>query len=224
VAELGVCLDEQARAAHAGDVAWLYMQGKPHAEIGEMLGLTSAQTYRILSGLLAEGMPALERRGMSEETVRAIHAAHVRGDGSIDRLAESIGFTGSAARRRMRRLKLPTRRQPAALGSARSPAHAEQRVITGLLMARVDELRKSRRLSIERLAQASDLSLWTIYQLRRDCSDPQLTTVLRLCRGLDITAGELLDELPLPVAARAARMTANRSEVSSRDGLYQASS
>lgn len=90
-------------------------------------------------------------------------------------------------------------------GRATSPAHAEQRVITSLLMARVDELRRSRGMSVERLAHASDLSLWTLQKARRDLSDPRLTTILRLCRGLGVAAGELLDELPLPVETRPRR-------------------
>jgi transcriptional regulator with XRE-family HTH domain len=101
----------------------------------------------------------------------------------------------------MRSLELPLERQDAR-SPARSAAHAEQRVITGLLMARVDELRRPRALSVEGLAGASDVAVWTLQQLRSDLSDPQLTTVLRLCRGLGVTAGQLLDDLPLPVEAR----------------------
>ncbi len=56
-----------------------------------------------------EGMPKVEPRCLSDEHVRAIHAAYIRGDGSIDRVADAIGFTGSAARRRMRQLNLPLR-------------------------------------------------------------------------------------------------------------------
>jgi DNA-binding Xre family transcriptional regulator len=85
-----------------------------------------------------------------------------------------------------------------AVSSDRSRAHAEQRVITALLMARVEELRQPRAPSIECLASASGVSVWTIQRLRSECSDPRLSTVLRLCRGLGVTAGELLDDLPLP--------------------------
>lgn len=168
----------------AGDVAQLYMQGKQHAEIGEALSLTKAQVHKILSPLFAEGMPKLGR-SLSNDRVRAIHDAYVQGDGSIDDLGEAVEKTA---------------RWP-----ARSRAHAEQRVITALLMARVDELRKPRTLSLERLAFASDVSTSTLDHLRGDLSDPQLSTVLRLCRGLGVSAGELLDDLPLPVQARPRR-------------------
>jgi len=166
----------------AGDVAHLYVQEKQRAEIGGELNLPKGVVDKILNELFAEGMPKLERRSLSEEKVRAIHAAFVRGDGSIEDLAEAIE---TEARR-----------------SARSRAHAEQRVITALLMARVDELRKPRALSLERLAFASDVSWWTLQHLRSEFSDPHLSTVLRLCRGLGVTAGELLHDLPLPVQPR----------------------
>jgi DNA-binding Xre family transcriptional regulator len=185
----------------ADDVAQLCRRGKQRGEIGEALSLPRAQIQKILSELFAEGTPTLERRRLSDEQVRAIHGAYVRGDGSIDKLAAAIGFAGSTARRRMRKLKLPLKRQ-AARKPARSRAHAEQRVITALLMARLDELRKPQALSIELLANVSDVSMGTLRQLRAELSDPRLTTVLRLCRGLGVTAGELLDGLPLPAEAR----------------------
>jgi DNA-binding XRE family transcriptional regulator len=83
------------------------------------------------------------------------------------------------------------------------------RVITALLMARVDELRKSRALSRERLAGTSGISTWTLAHLSSELSDPRLSVVLRLCRGLGVTAGELLDELPLPIEARRPRLAAD---------------
>jgi DNA-binding Xre family transcriptional regulator len=208
---LAVWTDKQTRADLAGDAAQLYMQGQLHAEIGTALNLTEAQVHKILSELLAEGMPKLERHEMSDRQVRAIHAAYVRGGASIDRRAEAMGFTGSAARQRMRGLKLPVGRQQAPRRPARTPAQAEQRVITALLMAGVDELRKPRGLSLERLAHESDISMWTLQQVRGDLSDPRLTTLLRLCRGLGVTPGELLEDLPLPTEPRLRRARTSRS-------------
>jgi DNA-binding Xre family transcriptional regulator len=172
----------RTRPSLAGDVAQLYVQEKQHAEIGEALNVPTAVVDKILNELFAAGMPKLERRSLSEEKVRAIHAAFVRGDGSIEDLAEAVEREA---------------RKP-----ARSRAHAEQRVITALLMARVDELRKPRALSLERLAGVSDVSRGTLNHLRGELSDPRLSTVLRLCRGLGVTAGELLHDLPLPVQPR----------------------
>lgn len=103
---------------------------------------------------------------------------------------------------------MPSQRPPAfgakqaVSNDQRTRARAEQRLITSLLMARVDELRKPRGLSLERLADASGLSAFTLYRLRQELNDPQLTTVLRLCRGLGATVGELLAGLPVPTEAR----------------------
>ena len=127
--------DKRMRGELAGDVARLYVAGKQHSEIGAALHLSKAQAHRILSELFAEGMPKLERRSMSDGQVRAIHAAYVRGWAPIDRCAEAMGFTGSAVRQRMRRLRLPVERQKVARNPARTPAQTEQRVITALLMA-----------------------------------------------------------------------------------------
>lgn len=172
----------RARTSLASDVAQLYMNGKQQAEIGEALNLTKAQVHKIFGELFAEGMPRHERRSLIGEKVRAIHGAYVRGTGSMEELAEAIEQDA---------------RKP-----ARSRAHAEQRVITALLMACIDELRQPRALSLEQLACVSDVSMWTLHHLRGEFSDPHLSTVLRLCRGLGVTAGELLDDLPLPVQAR----------------------
>ena len=200
-----IVTDKRTRAELAGEVARMYIAGKQHEEIGAELNLTKAQAHKILSELFAEGMPKLERRSMSDRQVRAIHAAYIRGGAPIDRRAEAMGFTGSAARQRMRRLKLPVERRQMVRSPARTPAQAEQRVITALLMARVDELRNTRELSLERLAHASDISMWTLQECRSGLSNPRLTTVLRVCRGLGVAPGELLNNLPLPSEPRLRR-------------------
>jgi DNA-binding XRE family transcriptional regulator len=116
-------------------------------------------------------------------------------------LAEAAGFTHAAARRQLRERKLPLKRELRGNG-ARTAARVEQQMITALLMARVDELRNVRGLTVERLAHESDLSMFTITSLRAQLRDPKLTTVLRLCRGLDTTVQGLLGDLPLPVQPR----------------------
>jgi DNA-binding Xre family transcriptional regulator len=135
-----------------------------------------------------------KRHRMADEQVRAIHAGYLKG-GSIDELAAAIGFTGSTARRQMHKRDLPLKGQPV-------PVRAEQQAITTRLVARVHELRAARGLTVEGLAHQADLSTWTLHRMAEHGSDPRLTTVLRLCRGLDVTAGELLDDLPLPIEAR----------------------
>jgi DNA-binding Xre family transcriptional regulator len=163
----------------AADVAHLYIQGKPHREIGGAVGLTDAEVHKILGELFADGMPKIMRVHQGDERIRGIREAYARGDGSVDKLVEAAA------------------RKP-----ARSRAHAEQRLVTGLLMAKIDELRKPEAISIERVANAANVSMWTLQQLRRDLTDPRLSTVLRLCRALGVTAGELLNHLPLPIEPR----------------------
>lgn len=185
-------------AAAAAVAAQLYMQETPRAEIAQALDLSRAQVDKLLSELFAEGMPQLTRRSMTDAQVRAIHTAYLRG-GSIDELAAAIGFHGSAARRQMRKKKLPLRRE---LAAGKTPAHAEQQLMTALLMARVRELRQARGLTVEQLAHESDLTMWTLHHLDGTLPDPRLTTVLRLCRGLGTTAAELIGDLPLPTERR----------------------
>jgi DNA-binding Xre family transcriptional regulator len=188
----------RTQADLAGAVAQLYMQEEKHADIREALNLTGTQLQTILRDLVAEGMPKLKRHCMTDGQVRAIYARYLRG-GSIDELAAAIGFTGSAARRQMRKKKLPLRHQ---IGPAKTSAHAEQQAITALLMDRVHELRTARGLSVERLAYESELSMWTLHHLREQLSDPRLTTVLRLCGALRAAPGDLLGDLPLPIEPR----------------------
>jgi len=148
-------------------------------------------------------MPELVGRTLTDEQARAIHAAYLRGDSSIEHVAEAIGFTAAEARQRIHALKLTLQRASPPRKPALPPAHAEQRVITGLLMARVDELRRRQSLSVERLAGKCDVSTWTLERMRGGgLIDPRLNTVLRLCRGLGIPPGVLLDELPFPNAPR----------------------
>jgi transcriptional regulator with XRE-family HTH domain len=93
-----------------------------------------------------------------------------------------------------------TRDQP--LAPPRSLAHAEQRLITGLFMDRVDELRTERYITIEHLACWSGISKNTIHKTRRTLNDPRLYNVLRLRDALEVTFDELLGGLPTPVAPR----------------------
>jgi DNA-binding Xre family transcriptional regulator len=202
VSGLVASAEQRLRVDRTGDVERLYAQRKTHVEIGETLEIAPWQVRKVITDLLAGGMAKLPQREMSDETVRAIHAAYVRRDASIDGVAQAIGFSGAAVRRRMRKLLLSRGRPGTVSRPARSRVHAEQRVITGLLMARVDELCRRRALSLEGLACESDLSLWTVHRLRRDLSDPRLTTVLRLCGGLGVSPGEMLDGLPLPSEPR----------------------
>jgi DNA-binding Xre family transcriptional regulator len=177
--------DQRLGGLLAGDVAWLYMQGEPHRDIGAAVGISEARVHKILGDLFSEGMPKLKRLHKGDERVQAIREAYIREDGSIQKVVEM-----------------------AAGKPTRSPAHAEQIMITGLLMARIDELREPRALSIERVAGAAHISVFTLQRLRRDLTDPHLSTVLRLCRGLGVTAGELLNDLPLPIESRQQRRKA----------------
>lgn len=187
----------------SSEVARLYLLDETHHEIRRVLNLTKAQLLAILTDLFTEGMPKRQGHVMTEAQVREVHRRHVGGLGSIDELAEAIGFTGGTARRRIKKMRLvaeraSTSRRP----PARTLAHAEQREITAVVVARVERLRSARGWSVERTARESDLSLFTLLNLRKRLTDPRLSTLLGLCKGLGVTSAELLGDLPLPMVAR----------------------
>jgi DNA-binding Xre family transcriptional regulator len=191
------------------DVAHLYVLDKTHIEIRRTLKLTKAQLLHILADLFAAGMPKRQGHVMTEAQVHDVHRKYLAGAGSVEDLSEVIGFSGDTARRRMRRMKLSLSQGPGTepVAPVRSPARAEQREITALLVARIDDLRAARGWSVERVAGASNLSIWTLIGLRTHLADPRLSTLLRLCDGLGVTSGELLGDLPLPTEPRPSRAT-----------------
>lgn len=75
----------------------------------------------------------------------------------------------------------------------------------------------ARGLSVERLAHESDLSIRTLCHIAEHVSDPRLSTVLTLFRGLGVTAGELLDDLPLAVEAPATPADTRQGQELTRD-------
>jgi hypothetical protein len=87
-----------------------------------------------------------------------------------------------------------------------APARSHQvgalHAITARLVAKVHELRAAQGLSAKSPAHETDLATWTLQHMAERGSDPRLTTVHGLCRGLDVTAGERLDDLPLAIEAR----------------------
>jgi hypothetical protein len=106
---------ERTRAEVAPDVAYLYMSGETYEEIGRALALTAHQVHNTLTELFAEGMPKRRPHIVTDEQARAVHAAHVKGEGTIKELARSIGFSDVAVRKRMHKLNLlvaPPRARP----------------------------------------------------------------------------------------------------------------
>jgi DNA-binding XRE family transcriptional regulator len=88
-----------------------------------------------------------------------------------------------------RRLRVPSRH-----GRGDAPNSAVQyRDVTDaeLFGARLKELRESRNISQEKLAQASDLTTSFVSTVERGRKTPSLTTVLKLARGLKVDAAEL---------------------------------
>jgi len=81
----------------------------------------------------------------------------------------------------------------------------EQRSISARLGAIVDALSGELELTEEQLAGRSQLSVGKLRNLKKDRVDPSLTTVLRLCRGLDVSVDTLLGALPLPETPRPLR-------------------
>ena len=96
---------ERTRVDVAAGVGRLYMNGESYKLIADALTLTEAQVHNILSELFAEGMPKLTRRALTDQQARAIHAAHLKGEGSLNKLAKAIGFSGTAVRKRIRKLE-----------------------------------------------------------------------------------------------------------------------
>jgi len=86
------------------------MRGKTYEEIGRALALTAHQVHNTLTELFAEGMPKRRPHMVTDEQARAVHAAYVKGEGTIRELARSIGFSDIAVRKRMHKLNLPVAR------------------------------------------------------------------------------------------------------------------
>jgi predicted DNA binding protein len=101
---------ERTRVDLAADVACVYWNGESYKEIAGALALTEAQVHNILSELFAEGMPKLKRRALTDRQARAVRAAYLKGEGSLEDLAAEIGFSGGAVRKRLRKLDLPIER------------------------------------------------------------------------------------------------------------------
>ncbi|MBO8156993.1 MAG: helix-turn-helix transcriptional regulator [Bacillaceae bacterium] len=57
---------------------------------------------------------------------------------------------------------------------------------------KIRELRKVKNLSLQELSKRSGVSAGMISQIERGNADPTITTLYKLCKGLDITIGELL--------------------------------
>lgn len=144
--------------------------------------------------------------------MRAAHGAYLRGECSLAQSAKAHGVHRTTVEHRLRTLGLEKKRRRGTR-PARNAVHAEQQAITARLVERIDELRAPRRFTLASLAWASGLSIGAIDRLRYELGAPRLTTILHLCRGLNVTPGELLDALPLPTQSRSPRM-AQRSGVS----------
>jgi transcriptional regulator with XRE-family HTH domain len=60
---------------------------------------------------------------------------------------------------------------------------------------RLRELRNERGISQETLAHMAGINRTSVWTCENGGSDPRLSTILRLARGLDVTPGTLLDQL-----------------------------
>lgn len=67
--------------------------------------------------------------------------------------------------------------------------------------ARLRSARRSRGLTIERLAAAADLTKSFISRLERDETNASVSSLVRLCNALGITVGSLFDEVGATVVA-----------------------
>jgi transcriptional regulator with XRE-family HTH domain len=64
---------------------------------------------------------------------------------------------------------------------------------------------------VERLAGASNVSIGTLFALRRNVAIPRLSTLLRLGGGFGVPSGELFGDLQLPVEPRISRVRSVRA-------------
>lgn len=60
---------------------------------------------------------------------------------------------------------------------------------------RLRDLRAQQGLSQDDLSRNTDVHPTAIGRFERGAREPRLTTILRLARGLDVTPGELVDQL-----------------------------
>ncbi|WP_026699576.1 helix-turn-helix domain-containing protein [Salibacterium aidingense] len=56
----------------------------------------------------------------------------------------------------------------------------------------IRKLRKEKNLSLKELSSKSSVSIATVSQIERDNTDPAITTLYKLCKGLDVTIAELI--------------------------------
>jgi transcriptional regulator with XRE-family HTH domain len=63
-------------------------------------------------------------------------------------------------------------------------------------MLRLREWREKRGLSLRKLAELSGVHYVMIARLQTGQGDPQLSTLLKLCRVLDITLNDLIPQTP----------------------------
>ncbi len=66
-------------------------------------------------------------------------------------------------------------------------------IIIKALGNRVRELRNSKKLSMEKLAELSDIDYRQLSYIELGQTDPSLSTLHALCRGLEISLAELMD-------------------------------
>lgn len=196
----------------AGEIAQLYVSGETWSAIASATQSDLSTVHHVLSDLFSEGLPRLNRRRVTDAQVRAAYSAYLRGERSLAQSAKAHGVHRSTFEHRLRALGLVKKRRRRAR-PARNAVQAEQQAITARLVQRIDELRAPRRFTLGGLACASGLSVGAIDHLRYELGDPRLTTILHLCRGLNVTPGELLDALPLPTQPRAPHLS-QRSGVS----------
>jgi len=79
----------------------------------------------------------------------------------------------------------------------------KQRSVEGQRLGdRLRQLRKERGMSQERLAEAANLTEDYIGFIERGENVPTLTVILKLAKGLDVDAGDLVAEFTRPVLRR----------------------
>ena len=62
-----------------------------------------------------------------------------------------------------------------------------------LLCKRISELRKARKITLEKLAYESEISKGGLSEIERNMKEPRAYTIFKICKGLGISMKEFFD-------------------------------
>jgi transcriptional regulator with XRE-family HTH domain len=182
--------------------------GKRAAYHGLMAALRLRYELQQAVGLPGEPPAEVELYGLGPDKAVLIEALTDYRDAAVALLDEGH-LTQKQAEQAAERIELLN----GFLGGSRADGAAqrrEQRLISATLAEVVDTLSAKHGLTQEQLAGRSGVSTYKLRKLKKEHADPALSTVLGLCRGLNVSVTTLLGGLPLPGASPAPRAERRR--------------